>query len=116
MNSTFEKKGLVTRDVKIRSNQASHALNFPVFLWLMASGEFVPALESPCLESTQRISSAFNDVTSCWYVLDIPKIIVAAMLMIRLMAYIVIWKLVLDVHIFYKRDIEATGGRLQDTE
>ena len=107
----FEKKGFITRDVNIRSDQASHALIFPVFLWLMARGEFVPTLESPCLESTHRISYAFNDVTSCWYVLDIPKIIVAAMLIIRLIAYITTLKSVLDSVYFAIKGGRGNWGR-----
>ena len=56
----------------------------------MLNGEFVPTLESPYFCSICERSSMVNDVTSCWYVLLIPRIHVAAMLINSKQAVLVI--------------------------
>lgn len=71
------------RDVEMRSIQLSQAFVFPRIFRLIENGELVPTLESPYLRSMAGISTASSDVTSCWYVFDMPNTMVAAMLMKR---------------------------------
>jgi hypothetical protein len=66
--------------VLMSSSQYIHDLIFPSAFLLMLKGELVPTRESPYFDRTCLRSVVSSDVTSCWYVLDIPRTIVAATL------------------------------------
>lgn len=57
---------IITKDVAIRSSQASNEPTFSFFLCFIANGEFVPTRESSCFDSIHRISLTFKDIINCW--------------------------------------------------
>lgn len=56
----------------------------------MAKGEFVPTRQSPNLDSMYGRSSIRRAVASCWYVFDMPRIMVDATLIRNFRAYAVV--------------------------
>ena len=81
--------GWLANDVQIKSIQADHAFALPSRFRLILVGELVPTRQSPNFVKDCLISWTFSEVISCWYVLDMPRIVVAAILMTSWMNWMV---------------------------